>query len=186
MALNLAQGKTDIRTFNGSDLLTPIFSSPYLKNQKLGEDAGRAVKPNPTKHQAATRQIKNSTQYKHKIDPLPPSPKPNLPVNDHWHEELIHGSAQGQELLDKIYAPFTIENLDTTTHKMKRKAPGNDQIYIDQFKYLGHRGKDLMLEIANKIWEKGQSLKEITMIPILKKDKPANFLPPYISPASWN
>ena len=59
---------------------------------------------------------------------------------------------------------------------MKRKAPGNDQIYIDQFKYLGHRGKDLMLEIANKIWEKGQipdKWKEATMIPILKKDKPA-------------
>ena len=59
---------------------------------------------------------------------------------------------------------------------MKRKAPGNDQIYIDQFKYLGHRGKDLMLEIANKICEKGQipdKWKEATMIPVLRKDKPA-------------
>ena len=69
-----------------------------------------------------------------------------------------------------------MENLDITTHKMKRKAPGNDQIYIDQFKYLGHRGKNLMLEIANKIWEKGQipdKWKEAIMVPILKKDKPA-------------
>ena len=39
---------------------------------------------------------------------FPPSPKPNLPVNDYWHEGLKHGSDKGQEMLAKIYSHFTM------------------------------------------------------------------------------
>ena len=175
-ALNMAQGKINLRDFNGSELLSPTYFSPYLRNQTLGEDAGWATRPNPTKHQTNTWLLKKSSQYKHKLDSLPPSPNPNLPVNDHWHEGLIHSSIQGEELLQKIYSRFTLDDLNRTIHKMKRKAPGNDQIFIDHFKYLGFRGKELLLEIANEIWEKGQipdKWKEAIMVPILKKDKPA-------------
>ena len=59
---------------------------------------------------------------------------------------------------------------------MKRKAPGNDEVFIGQFKYLGHQGKELLLDIANEIWEKGHiqdKWKEAIMVPILKKYKPA-------------
>ena len=108
MALNLAQEKTSIKSYNSSDLLSSIFSSPYLRNQNLGEDAGQATKSNLTKHQAKTWQVKNSIQYKHKLESLPPSPKPNLPVNDYWHEGLKHGSEKGQEILAKIYSHFTM------------------------------------------------------------------------------
>ena len=176
LALNMAQGKTHISDYNGSELLTPVYPSPYLKNQNIGEDKGWATKPNITKHQAKTWQIKSSHQYKSKIEPLPPAPNPNLPVNDKWHEGLIHGSEKGREMLYKIYAPFSIEELLKTMHKMKRKAPGNDQVFIDQFKHLGYKGKELLLEIANEIWETGHipdRWKEAIMVPILKKDKPA-------------
>ena len=76
----------------------------------------------------------------------------------------------------KVYAPFSIEELLKTMHKMKRKAPGNDQVFIDQFKHLGYKGRKLLLEIANEIWETGHipdRWKEAIMVPILKKDKPA-------------
>ena len=52
---------------------------------------------------------------------------------------------------------------------MKRKAPGHAQVFIDQFKHLGHTGKDLLLGIANEIWEKGvipDTWKEAIMVPI--------------------
>ena len=108
-----------------------LLSSSYLRNQTLGEDAGWATRPNPTKHQTNTWHLKKSSQS------LPPSPNLNLPVNDRWHEGLIHSTVKGEELLQKIYSHFTLDELNITIHKMKRKAPGNDQIFIDHFKYLG-------------------------------------------------
>ena len=79
-------------------------------------------------------------------------------------------------MLLKIYTKFTLDKLNSIIHRMKRKAPGNDQVFIDQFKHLGHKGKELFLEISNEIWEKGHIpnlWKEATMVPILKKVKPA-------------
>ena len=101
MAFNLAQGKTDIRAFNGSELLSPTFSLPYLRNQNLGEDAGRVIKPNPTKHQFATWKIKNSTQYKHELDMFLPSPKPNFLVTTTGMRDLSMGLLKGRRCWTK-------------------------------------------------------------------------------------
>ena len=94
-----------------------------------------------------------------------------------WKETTTHNYKTGKAELEKAYKEFNIEELNKVINKMKRKAPGNDEIIIDQFKDLGHGGKIKLLEIANEIYQTGvfpDIWKQATVVPILKKDKPAS------------
>ena len=59
---------------------------------------------------------------------------------------------------------------------MKRKAPGQDNIFIDQFKDLGYGCMNKLLELYNEIYFLGRfpdTWKQAIVVPILKKHKPA-------------
>ena len=62
-----------------------------------------------------------------------------------------HNCRKGKDELERVYKLFTIEELNRVINKMKMKAPGNDDLVIDQFKDLGFGGKQKLLEIANEI-----------------------------------
>ena len=62
-----------------------------------------------------------------------------------------HNCRKGKDELERVYKLFTIEELNRVINKMKMKAPGNDDLVIDQFKDLGFGEKQKLLEIANEI-----------------------------------
>ena len=120
--------------------------------------------------------IPNFQLYKNKKEPLPPASNPNLRVDTNWNENIIHNTPQKRHELIKTYKPFTISELDQVINKMKRKAPGHDDLTIDCFKELGYGGKHKFLDIANEIYFSGdfpKTWKQAIMVPILKKDKPS-------------
>ena len=93
--------------------------------------------------------IPNFQLYKNKKEPLPPASNPNLKVNANWNENIINNTPQKRRELLKTYKPFTISELDQVINKMKRKAPGHDELTLDCFKELGYGGKHKFLDIAN-------------------------------------
>ena len=62
-----------------------------------------------------------------------------------------HNCRKGKDELERVYKLFTIEELNRVINKMKMKAPGNDDLVIDQFKDLGFGGKQKLLEKANEV-----------------------------------
>ena len=175
-ALNRANGEVTLKTNAKEDDFTLNTESTNIKNKTHKETEGENYNPNLTKHQKKAWNIESSNSYKNIKEPLPSAPKPNIQVDNNWHEYQTHNCKKGKEELEKIYKLFTIEDLNKVMNKMKRKAPGNDELVIDQFKDLGYGGKQKLLEIANEIFQTGifpEPWKQAIVVPILNKDKPA-------------
>jgi len=176
-ALNKPYIESNIQDRNlQQDNFTWNPDSATLKNSKLFQMEDQENQPDLTKHQAREWNLNSSKLFKNIKEPLPEAPKLNLQVNKDWNENLAHNCKTGIRALHKIYEKFQISDLNIVINKMKRKAPGNDKIIIDQFKDLGEGGKRMFLEIINEIYREGNFpdvWKQAIMVPILKKDKPA-------------
>ena len=175
-ALNRAKGEVTINGNEEEDTFTWNPVSTNIKNKMQIETEKENFNPNLTKHQLKTWELDNENKYKKVKEPLPSAPKLSLQVNEHWDELKAHRCKKGKEELEKAYKEFCIDDLNKVINKMKRKAPGNDELVIDQFRDLGHGGKLKLLEIANEIYQTGtfpELWKQAIVVPILKKDKPA-------------
>ena len=94
-----------------------------LSAEQLYEDSTTTkTLPNPTKHQQASWNIPNFKQYKSKKKNLPQAPQPGVKVGPTWSELHLHQSKEGKSALGKVHQPFTIQDLETITRKMKTKA----------------------------------------------------------------
>ena len=150
--------------------------SNIINNLNYLEGGQSSHNPNPTKHQAKEWEIPITRKYKNIKEPLPPALNPNFSVDKYWTEELAHNCNMGEKELEKAYRKFTIEDILKNIHKMKRKAPGHDNLVIDQFKDLGYGCMDKLLELYNEIFTLGRypdPWKQAIVVPILKKNKPA-------------
>ena len=175
-ALNNANGNVEFNATDATDDFTWNTESTNIKNKMHTETETENYYPNLTKHQKNTWNLESSNNYKKIKEPLPPAPRLNMHVNNQLNEKEAHKCTKGKEELLTIYKPFNINELNKVINKMKRKAPGNDELVIDQFKDLGYGGKDKLLEIANEIYQTGEFpelWKQAIVVPILKKDKPA-------------
>ena len=97
---------------------SPILENVLYSETTLTEDA-----PNTTEHQRAMLGLPNFKLYKNKKDPLPSAPSPNLRVDKNLSEHLIHNSPHTKNLLNKVYKPFTITELEIVLKKNKNKSP---------------------------------------------------------------
>jgi len=175
-ALNRAKGEVIINGNEEEDNFTWNPKSTNINNKLHSATEKENFNPNLTKHHLKSWELNNEKRYKKVKEPLPPAPKLNLQVNENWDELKAHSCKKGKEELETVYKEFNIENLNKVINKMKRKAPGNDELVIDQFRDLGHGGKIKLLEIANEIYQTGtfpKLWKQAIVVPILKKDKPA-------------
>ena len=149
----LDQAKVEITLNNDAkeDNFTWNIESTNIKNKTHKETEQANFYPNLTKHQKKNWEMKCSNSYKRIKEPLPPAPRPNLKEDNDWNEMKTHNCRKGKDELERVYKLFTIEELNRVINKMKMKAPGNDDLVIDQFKDLGFGGKQKLLEIANEI-----------------------------------
>ena len=154
-ALNQAKGELTTNINEKEDTFTWNPKSSNIHNKMHKDTEEECYDPNLTKHQTKTWNMENNKNYKKTKEPLPPAPNPNMQVNGGWKETTTHDCKTGKAELEKAYKEFNIEELNKVINKMKRKAPGNDEIIIDQFKDLGHGGKIKLLEIANEIYQTG-------------------------------
>ena len=176
-ALNQADGRVVFKNTDKEDTFTWNPKSTNINNKSHIDTETENFDPNLTKHQTNIWNLENKKSYKKLKEPLPSAPLPGIQVNENWDELLTHNCRTGKEELLKAYKEFTIEELNKVINKMKRKAPGNDEVVIDQFKDLGYGGKLKLLEIANEIYQSGifpEIWKQAIVVPILKKDKAAN------------
>ena len=183
-ALDQARGETIHKEYDEEDNFTWNPKSANVNNKTLKETEQENYNPNATKHQAKTWEVVNDKSYKKIKEPLPQAPRLNMQVNEQWNENTAHSCKKGKEELEKVYNDFGSNDLNKVINKMKRKAPGNDELVIDQFRDLGHGGKLKLLEIANEIYQTGvfpEPWKQAIVVPILKKDKtakdPASYRP---------
>jgi len=150
-ALDQAKGEITLNNDAKEDNFTWNIESTNIKNKTHKETEQANFHPNLTKHQKKNWEMKCSNSYKRIKEPLPPAPRPNMKVDNDWNEMKTHNCRKGKDELERVYKLFTIEELNRVINKMKMKAPGNDDLVIDQFKDLGFGGKQKLLEIANKI-----------------------------------
>ena len=82
-----------------------------IKNKTHKETEQSNFDPNLTKHQKKNGKMKYSNNYKRIKEPLPPAPRSNLKVDNDWNEMKTHNCRKGKDELERVYKPFTTEEL---------------------------------------------------------------------------
>uniref|UniRef100_A0A8C6VY57 Reverse transcriptase domain-containing protein n=1 Tax=Nothobranchius furzeri TaxID=105023 RepID=A0A8C6VY57_NOTFU len=80
----------------------------------------------------------------------------------------------GGRRLTTIDIPFTVFELERAMGRTKVTSSGKDDINYEMLKHLGEKMKGRLLELYNKVWEKGKlpkNWKEAVVIPIIKPGK---------------
>jgi len=181
-----------IREINGqADVIKRIWSLPEVLNEdrevqmtvkdtvlRKGVRAsleGGAKPPRPTKSMK-----KNNTQlidrklYLGKKKPIPNIVPLNLQIRKNLVD--IHNTDRLKRLKRETIAEFEMAELLVVLGNTKRKAPGNDGIFINQMKDLHASSKKIVLELYNEIWTGGaypEVWRKAILVPIMKKGKVA-------------
>ena len=77
---------------------------------------------------------------------------------------------------------FTMDELISVTSKLKKNAPGADEIHPMTLKHLPAAGRERLLDILNRSWREGRvpaNWRRAIIVPILKKNKPPNQVKSY-------
>ena len=136
---------------------------------------GKAKPPRPTKHMKKTNpQLIDRKLYLGKKKPLPNITPLDLTIKNNLLN--IHNTDRLGNLRRRTIADFEMGELLVVLSKTKRKAPGNDGIYINQLRDLHASSLAIILDLYNEIWRTGDFpdiWKEAILVPLLKKGKVA-------------
>ena len=163
-SLGMSILKHDIRSEEFVEYV-PRANSYLVDGILVGED--EFVPPNPTKHQREQWGAMSSKKFKQTKQPLSPAPKSEARIGTDW-------KPLRDEAHDIVNAGIGRREIRAAIKKMKRKAPGHDELYIDTYKHLGNRGIKCLREIYNQIYATGDmplTWKHAILAPLLKKGK---------------
>ena len=135
----------------------------------------KAKPPRPTKHMKKTNpQLIDRKLYLGKKKPLPNIVQLDLKIKKNLLD--IHNTDRLRNLKRRTIEDFEMGELLRVLSNTKRKAPGNDGIFINQIKDLHASSLAAILDLYNEIWRSGdfpEIWKKAILVPIPKKGKAA-------------
>ena len=144
----------------------PLKESSYLGAGTVAED-NEFIPPNPTKHQKEQWGAPPSKKFKKIKEALKPAPLPQARINSEW-------KPLKDENHEQVNACISLSEIKAAINRMKRKAPGHDNLNIDTYKHLGKKGLKCLQHIYNQIYSEGvmpHTWKHAILAPLLKKGK---------------
>ena len=160
---------------NEDKVVQMTVKDTVLRKGKRDLLVGKAKPPRPTKAMKKNNpQLIDRKLYLGQKKPLPNLEPLDLRINRNLID--IHNTDQLKRLKREVEAEFDMGELLTVLSNTKRKAPGNDGIFINQLKDLHASAKMVVLELYNEIWESGSYpdvWKKAILVPIMKKGKVA-------------
>ena len=142
-------------------VLVPGARELYRKKEKP---------PCPTKHMKKTNpQIIDRKIYLGRKKPLPNITPLDLKIRKNLAD--IHNTDRLRNLKRHTVADFEMGELLRVLSNTKRKAPGNDGIFINQLKDLHPSSLMSILDMYNEVWRAGDPLsyRPISLLPIMGK-----------------
>ena len=136
----------------------------YSENEKIGDDQKKAEVLN--KHFASINKANKKTS------------SDKVCINSLKNKEKASNAS-----IALFEEALTLTELNRAMKKLKsHKAPGPDKIHNEMLTNLGPKGKNVILQLINRTWDKSEipkTWRNATIIPILKKGKPAEDVKSY-------